>query len=161
MITSTLMFQLVLAMSAQSAPDVRSDLPYDISAERCEVFEVEDKIKCTGRVRVVQGEAILTADEMTVFGATSAAGFERIEGEGDVRYAEGVNAVSGRSAVFDGVNSTITVIGDVVVIQGEQVMVGGRLVYNTETGAMVFEPGETGRVRGVFYTANANAEGPN
>ncbi|MEM9422716.1 MAG: LptA/OstA family protein [Pseudomonadota bacterium] len=133
--------------------------PIDLSATRCEVFENEDTVECTGDVRVTQGPAILTADRMKIFGATAGEGFQRIEGHGDVRYSSEDNAVSGDKAVYDGPANTITVTGDVVVVQGEQVMLGGELIYNTLTRAIVFSPAEDGRVRGLFFTKSAGDAG--
>ena len=154
------MFAMLLLTSVMGLQDtglgaaLDSDAPIDLAAQRCELFEVEDRYVCTGEVRVTQGEAIITADKMTITGASSGDGFTRIEGEGQVRYASGPNAVSGERAVYDGPNNLLTVTGGVVVIQGEQVMVGGELVYNTETKAIVFTPGPDGRVRGLFRTAS-------
>ena len=42
--------------------------------------------------------------------------------------------------------------GDVILTQGENVMTGGRLTYNTRTEAAEMDgAGENGRVQGVFY----------
>lgn len=139
------------------APTLRDDRPIDVTAARCEVFENEDTVRCEGSVRVAQGEAILAAERMTIFGTRAEGGFERIEAVGGVRYATGDNAMSGNSAIYDAASSTLTVTGDVVVVQADQVMTGGRLVYNTVTGATIFTPPEGGRVRGVFYTASDKA----
>ncbi len=131
--------------------------PIDLSAARCEVFENQDTVECTGNVRVTQGPALLTADRMIIYNATGGDGFQRIEGYGNVRYASEDNAVSGNEATYDGPTNTITVTGDVVVVQGEQVMLGGQLIYNTLTRAIVFSPAEDGRVRGLFYTNSASS----
>lgn len=132
-------------------PEFRDDKPIDISAERCEIFDNQDTWQCEGSVRVAQGDAILSAGKMTIFGTKSENGFSRIEAFGSVRYASGVNAMSGNAATYDAANTTLTLTGDVVVVEGEQIMTGGRLVYNTTTGATVFTPPPSGRVRGVFF----------
>lgn len=138
----------------QPAGDMSFDpsLPVDLSAGRCEAREQEDRVTCTGSVRVTQGDAILSAAKMSLFGVNTPSGLRRIEAEGEVRYASGPNAVSGASGVYDAASTTLTVTGDVIVIQGSQVMTGGRLIYNTETGDVEFGPGSGGRVRGLFYT---------
>lgn len=142
------------AAAAQNPLTLKGDAPIDISAERCEVFQAEDKTICTGKVRVSQDKALLTADKMTLLGATGGDGFDSIEGEGNVRYASGEDAISGDYALYEAATTTLNVKGDVVVIQGQQIMVGGSLVYNTESGALRFGPGEDGRVRGLFHTAS-------
>ncbi|MEM9233511.1 MAG: LptA/OstA family protein, partial [Pseudomonadota bacterium] len=125
-------------------PTLRDDQPIDVSAGRCEVFENQDTVRCEGSVRVSQGEAILAANLMTIYGTQAEGGFRRIEAEGDVRYATGDNAMSGKSAVYDAATTTLTVTGDVVVVQADQVMTGGRLIYNTTSGATVFMPSDGG-----------------
>lgn len=131
-------------------------LPIDLSAGRCEASEMEDRVTCSGSVRVVQGEAILTAETMTLFGVNDAEGLRRIEAEGEVRYANGPNAISGHSGIYDAVATELVVTGDVIVIQDGQVMTGGELIYNTETGDVLFTPGREGRVRGLFYTRSSD-----
>lgn len=128
--------------------------PIDIAASRCEASDGGDTLNCTGTVRITQGDAILSAEEITVFGANSEAGFERIVGRGSVRFANGENKLSGDRADYDGTSTTLTVVGNVVVVQGTQVMTGGELIYNTVTRAMVFTPDATGRVRGLFFTGS-------
>lgn len=150
----SLMGMTVLSGQDLPAPALRDDQPIDVTAARCEVFDNEDTLRCEGSVRVAQGESILAAERMTIYGTQAEGGFRRIEAEGAVRYAKGDNAMSGKSAVYDAASSTLTVTGDVVVVQADQVMTGGRLVYNTTTGATLFTPPEGGRVRGVFYTAS-------
>ncbi|WOI52899.1 LptA/OstA family protein [Parvularcula sp. LCG005] len=153
----TLSFAGLALFAAQDAEPYfgqGGNLPIDISADgSCEFLDQQDRIKCVGDVRVTQGISILSADEMTVDGVSSDGGFNRIESRGNVRYADGENAVSGELAIYDASTSIITVTGNVIVIQGEQIMVGGELIYNTSTGAMSFTPGADGRVRGLFYTA--------
>ncbi|MEM9989183.1 MAG: LptA/OstA family protein [Pseudomonadota bacterium] len=142
---------------AQNSFSLQEDSPINISAERCEVLQTEDKITCTGTVRVSQDDALLTADKMIVFGATDGEGFDLIEGEGNVRYARGADALSGDHAIYDAVKTLMTVTGNVVAVQEKQIMVGGKLIYNTETGALDLGPGEDGRVRGLFHTASSAA----
>lgn len=135
---------------------LRDDLPIDVSAERCEVFENEDAVRCNGNVRVRQADAILTGDVMTIIGLSEEGGFRRIEAVGNVRYASGTDAISGARGVYDAPTTTVTVTGDVVAITKDQIMTGGELIYNTETGRTVFSAGSKGRVRGLFYTADAD-----
>lgn len=136
---------------AQDRFGLAADGPINVGADACDVFEAEGRVVCTGSVRVVQGEGILVAANMTVFGADGG-GFDRMIAEGDVRYSNGENAVSSQRGVYDAAAQTITMTGDVVVVQGTQVMTGGVLVYHTDTRKMVFTPDEGERVRGLFQT---------
>ncbi|ADM09336.1 hypothetical protein PB2503_06352 [Parvularcula bermudensis HTCC2503] len=129
-----------------------ADAPIDLSADgACEVIDNGAIVRCSGGVRIVQGAAILASDRMTVYGIDPDGGFDRIEAVGDVRYSNGENAISGARGTYSALSTELTVTGDVVVIQGDQVLTGGELVYNTETGASRFSPPPGGRVRGLFY----------
>lgn len=142
----------VSAAWAQTTPSIglSADEPISVDAARCEAFQREDRVVCTGDVMVAQGPALLTAEKMTITFFPGTQDFRRIEGEGGLRYASGQDAISGTQGTFDADTSTITVTGDVVVVQGEQVITGDRLVYDTESGALSFSAGGSGRVRGLF-----------
>jgi lipopolysaccharide export system protein LptA len=48
----------------------------------------------------------------------------------------------------------VVITGDVIVTQGQNVMTGGRLTYNTATQSVTMAGGagsNGGRIRGVFY----------
>ena len=107
---------------------------------------------CRGDVVLSQGPSILTADTLSLTFYPGTQDPKRIEAEGRVRYASGLDAISGRAGVFDADASTITVTGDVVVVQGDQVVTGERLVYNTQTGAISLAAAPGQRVRGLFVT---------
>ena len=127
-----------------------SDAPITIDAARCDLLEQRGEAVCTGDVRIAQGPALLTGDRILVRFFEGTQDPRYIEGEGRVRYANGEDAIAGDKGVFDAETSTVTVTGDVVVVQGEQVLTGNRLVYNTQTGALSFSAAEGGRVRGLF-----------
>ncbi|WP_031554354.1 LptA/OstA family protein [Parvularcula oceani] len=150
MIGTNAAFALTVLL-AQTAPiGLSSDAPISVDAQRCDALQREDRLVCTGEVRISQAEALLTADRVVINFLPGTQDFRTIEGEGNVRYANGEDAISGDAGTFDAETSTITVTGDVVVVQGEQIITGERLVYNTETGALSFSAGEGGRVRGLF-----------
>ena len=159
MTLSRLLIALPLAAALTSAASaqvqtprigLQSDAPIDLDAESCDAFQAEDRVVCTGDVVVAQGPALLTAQRMEIRFKPGTQEFSRIEGEGGMRYASGPDAISGETGVFDSATSTVTVTGDVVVVQGEQVITGERLVYNTATGALSFSAAPGGRVRGLF-----------
>lgn len=139
------------AANAQLAPKV-GDGPIDITGDRLEV--VDDVATWTGRVRAVQGEAILTAEKL-IADLDENNAFTRIRAIGDVRYSNGKDAITGKSGVYDASARTITITDDVVVTQGEQVMTGGELVYWVDTGKLLFTAPAGRRIRGIFYAKGA------
>ena len=133
-----------------------TDAPITLEAERCELLDQQQETICEGSVRIAQGAALLTSDRVVLRFFEGTQDPRYIEGIGRVRYANGDDAIGGARGVFDAQTSTVTVTGDVVVVQGEQVLTGERLVYNTQTGALSFSAAEGGRVRGLFRPGAAN-----
>lgn len=133
--------------SAQLLPQA-SDDPIDITGDRLEV--IDDVATWIGNVRAVQGEAILTASRL-VADLDDAGAFKKIRAEGGVRFSNGKEAIAGKVGVYDAGARTITIIDDVVVTQGEQVMTGGELVYWVDTGRLLMTAPSGRRIRGIFY----------
>ena len=139
------------AAAAQDALGFASDQPISLDrADRCEASRDQSEIVCTGSVVVTQGPAILTSDRVAIDFFPGTQAFRRITADGAVRYANAQDAISGTRAVYDAEAASVTVTGGVVVVQGEQVMTGERLIYNTATGALSFAAPEGGAVRGLF-----------
>jgi lipopolysaccharide export system protein LptA len=139
--------------SAQIAPRL-TDAPIDITGDRLEVEG--DVATWSGAVRAVQGEAILSADTL-VADMTEGGDVSRIQASGQVRYSNGKQAITGKRGVYDAAARTITMIEDVVVVEGEQVMVGGELVYWIDSGRILFTAPAGRRIRGIFHTKRDGA----
>jgi len=147
----TLAFFLALAAApaaAQIAPQI-TDAPIDITGDRLEV--VGDVATWSGSVRAVQGEAILAADTL-IADMTEGGDVSRIRAAGSVRYSNGKQAITGKRGVYDAAARTITISEDVVVVEGEQVMAGGELVYWIDSGRILFTAPSGRRIRGIFHT---------
>ena len=132
--------------------------PITLEADRCDLLDQQEETVCEGSVRIAQGSALLTSDKVTLRFFEGTQDPRYIEGEGRLRYANGADAIGGNRGVFDAATNTVTVTGDVVVVQGEQVLTGERLTYNTLTGALSFSAAEGGRVRGLFRPGAARKQ---
>lgn len=129
-----------------------SDEPIDITGESLEI--VDDVATWTGKVRAVQGAAILTAERLVAV-IDRDGGFSSIRAIGNVRYYNGKEAISGGSALYDAGARAITVSENVVVTQGKTVMSGGALVYWIDSGRINFTAPGGQRIRGIFHSAAA------
>ena len=138
---------------AQLAPE--SEGPIDITGDTAE-FQ-DELLVWTGNVRVVQGEALLTADRLEA-ALDEEGDFTTITAIGSVRYSNGAEAITGRRGVYDDVERTITMTENVLVTQGKQVMSAGKVVYWIDSGQVRFYPEEGRRIRGIFYTDDADPE---
>lgn len=145
-----------------------SDAPVDLTADELEVINTQCLSIWRGSAEALQDKSRLRADVLKTFfqvsgGArtasatsTNCGALARIEAEGNVFYVTPEQRVRGRHAVYEAANETITITGDVVAAQGQNVLRGDRLVINVQTGQAQMHTnvkgrGKPGRVRGVFY----------
>jgi len=129
--------------------DPGSDKPIQIEADRLEVHDPQKLAIYSGHVRVRQGETILEAPELRVFysgqgpaaaGATAPASsgpigsrVSRIEAGPGVNVRSGDRTASGERAVLDMAKNLVTLEGNVVLTQGQNVVRGERVVFNLVT----------------------------
>lgn len=152
-----------------------SDAPVDLTADELEVFNTQCLSVWRGSAEALQDKSRLRADVLKTFfqttGATRAGtassancgALDRIEAEGNVFYVTPDQRVRGRHALYEAASETITITGDVVAAQGQNVLRGERLVINVKTGQAQMHTnvkgrGKPGRVRGVFYPDQQQAQ---
>ena len=142
-----------------------ADGPIDITADELEVQNKACVSTWRGKAEALQGEARLRADLIratfaTKGGATGSGAcgdLIKMDAEGNVYYVTSKNQrVRGDVGVYDAQNETVTLTGDVVAVQDQNVLRGSRMVFNTQTGEGRMVGGASGpnaknRPRGVFY----------
>ena len=176
---------LLAAFALSGAPALAQQLgpggdgPVDITADELEVQNKACVSIWRGRAEALQGQTRLRADllratmatKQAVAGApslgTSACGeLIRMEAEGQVFYITAKDQrVRGDAATYDANAETVTMTGDVIAVQGQNVLRGSRMVFNTKTGEGRLTGGATGRnqsarPRGVFYQTKKPADAP-
>lgn len=146
-------FANISSASAQFVAD--ADTPIDITGAVLDVVDGRDYVIWEGDVQAVQGNSVLTAPKLVIYGV-EAGKLTRIIAEGGMRYTNGSEAISGDRGVYNAADETITVTGNVVVVQGEQILAGAKLIYNTRTGSIRFTSAAKQRVRGIFFTKDSS-----
>jgi lipopolysaccharide export system protein LptA len=169
---------LVAAGPASAQLAQNSDAPVDISADQLEVVNTQCLATYRGAAEAMQDTARLRAEVLKVFyktrqaptgpqtsaaqaaGATGAMGgkcdsqLDRMEAIGSVYYVTPQQRVRGDSAVYEAGSDTLTLTGDVIAIQGQNVLRGSKLVIRISTGDAQMQSGgkgKGGRVRTVIY----------
>jgi lipopolysaccharide export system protein LptA len=160
-------FALICAAApaaAQIAPN--SNAPVDITADELEVVNGDCSAIWRGNAEALQDTSRLRADVLRIYnkkgppkpGANqpNCGTMDRMVAEGSVYYISPQQRVRGDRATYQAVSETITMTGDVVAAQGQNVLRGSRMVINTDTGKGVMQSdvkgrNKPGRVRGVFY----------
>ena len=167
---------------AQISP--QSNGPMDISADNGTFVGAACESTWSGSAEVLQGTSRLRANLIRAYfkkkpgaaGANSGGGkaggpigglpggpesacgaTERIEAEGEVFYVTPDQVARGDRAVYTADNDQIVMTGNVIVVQGKNVVHGDRLTIQVSTRQAQMESdakgrGATNRVRGVFYS---------
>ena len=154
-----------------------SDGPLDITADELEVQNKTCISVWRGRAEALQGQARLRADLLrAVFAPTAGGGgtsgiganvcgdLIRLEAEGSVFYVTSKEQrVRGDAGTYAVDSETVTLTGDVVAVQGQNVLRGTKMVFNTKTGEGRMMGNATGRnqgvrPRGVFYPSKKKAD---
>jgi len=120
--------------------DTGSEDPIQIEADRLEVRDPEKLAIYTGNVKVRQGGTPMDAPELKVFyqqggpepGAPGSQ-VTRIEAGPNVLVSSDKQTASGNQAVLDMAQEVITISGNVILTQGENIVRGERLVVNLKT----------------------------
>ncbi|WP_158025648.1 MULTISPECIES: LptA/OstA family protein [Maricaulis] len=165
-IALTGLMSAALTGNAALAQIGNSSLPLDIEADTFEVFDAERHIVWLGNVHVVQGESSLQADRMDVYynGESEGEGggwgdIDRIVATDNVFYITPAQRARGDRGVYQMAEEIITLTGEVVITQGDNVITTNRFVNNLATGNSNFGEAGTGeRVRMVLQPARTTDE---
>ena len=168
---------LLAAQPAAAQLAANSNAPVDITADELEVVQGQCASVWKGSAEALQDTSRLRADVLRAFfvpkpksstpapagaaASSSACGdLLRMEAEGSVYYVTPDQRVRSNRAVYEANTDTITMTGDVVAVQGQNVLRGDKMVFNTQTGqgqVMGGGKGSKSRPRGVFYPKQDDA----
>jgi lipopolysaccharide export system protein LptA len=150
--------------------------PVQIEAASLEVRDKDKVATFSGSVKVVQGDTILRCKSLVVFyeggaqsggsamksatpGPGGASSISRLEARGGVTVNQKDQTATGDTGLFDMKSNTVTLQGNVLVSQGQNVMRGERLVVDLTTGVSRVDSGKaTGPVR-MLFQQGGQAEG--
>jgi lipopolysaccharide export system protein LptA len=151
--------------------------PVQIEAATLEVRDKDKVATFSGNVHVIQGDTDMRCRSLVVFyedeGAQGAAAnpgirtaqpgpggnskIKRLEANGNVVVTQKDQTATGDKGVFDMRANTVTLLGNVVMSQGQNVLRGERLVVNLTSGVSRVEGG---RVQGLFQRGGRLENGP-
>ena len=155
------------------------DQPVKIESATLEVRDKENKATFTGNVQVTQGDTILRCKRLVVFydqapnaapaqpgqNAPAQAGqkkssgqsIKRAEAEGDVVVIQKDQTATGDRGIFDMKSNTMTLTGNVVLTQCQNVVRGESLFIDLTTGMSRVEAGKGARVSSLLVpNGNSN-----
>jgi lipopolysaccharide export system protein LptA len=166
-------------------PDAGSRDPVDITADHGELFQDERRLVYTGNVEAIWGQDRLRTPQLTIFftkhdpaaptpkaaapppGGAAGSTFgkiDRMEADGTVYFTTPTQNAKGDHGTYLAAPDTITLLGDVVLVQDKNVSTGDKLVIDRKTDhSTLYANGGAApsagphRVRGVFYQDQNNA----
>ncbi len=163
-----------LAMTAFATPAYaqlsESGGPVSYSADNLEYFDGERRLVLVGDVDIVQNDARLRADRITLFFSRSSGGgqggqqglgsgdIERMIAEGEVYYVRPSQSARGNRAVYEVAQDSVVFSGNVVVASEENVMRGETLTLHISSRRTVIRPQAGQRVRGVFVPSEGQGQ---
>ena len=138
-----------------------STLPLDVGADHMENWDSERRTTLIGNVDIVQGDRRLMADHVELHHGLSETGgrgdIERIVATGNVRYYSPLQNARGDTGVYRIEDDTITLRGDVVIRQCDNVITTTFFSTNLTSGDSTFgQEGNGQRVRAVLYTQESD-----
>jgi lipopolysaccharide export system protein LptA len=143
------------------------DKPIKINSATLEVRDKDKMATFSGDVHLVQGDTTLRSKTLVVFydddpaakpakpvaatapqgGAQQNQQIKRVEAKGDVVVTQKEQTATGESGIFDMRANTVTLLGNVVISQGQNVVKGDRLVVDMTTGVSHVECNNSQRCR--------------
>ena len=126
----------MLPITAQAQFSKNNSAP--IQADAYDVTNTAGVTILSGQVDVRQGETRILSDVMRIHGGATGVGaatsdISRIEATGNFYYLTPDQEVRGNSGVYTKESDSFTVTGDVILLQGENVVTGDTLIYNLTT----------------------------
>lgn len=147
------------ALQAQSIlKDHDTYQPLDITAERLEMKQKQGRAIFKGAVRVVQGKMTLSSESLTVFYKTAEGeekpAISRLDALGTVTLVSETESLAGDWGIYDVVRRLVTIGGNVVFKQGDNILKGQRLEFDLVSGLAKLDgqddASDDGRVSGSF-----------
>ncbi len=149
---------------SSSLPNASNE-PISIEADRLEVRDREKIAVFAGSVVVNQGHTRMRASAMRVFydgdvapgAGGSSSSIRRIEASGPIVVNQPDQTATGDSATYDMATRTISLVGNVVLTQGRNVVRGPRLRIDMRTNQAFIEGG---RVQGLLVPGEGAPQAP-
>ena len=152
--------------------------PVHIEAGTLEVRDKDKVATFSGNVKVTQGDTAMRCKSLTVFyeqdgkdadksksvavadpGPGGQQRIKKLEARGGVVVTQKQQTATGDLGLFDMEGNTVTLSGNVVMTQGQNVLKGDKLVVDLTNGVSRVESGKNGqgRVQGLFQPGSAGA----
>jgi lipopolysaccharide export system protein LptA len=137
-----------------------SDAPVAFAADRIELQDRQDRVVLAGNVDITQGDLRLRAARTTMaFTDAGELKIHRIDATGGVTVTRGTQSAEGAVAIYDFDRRIITMAGNVQLRRGGDVLNGGRLVIDLNTGVASIDGRAGGGSPGIGSPSGSSSGG--
>ncbi len=150
-----------LPASGQSLQGHNTNGPVDVAADRIEVQDRAQRAIFSGNVQVKQGGLNMSAPRLTVAYASGGSGtdIQRLDATGGVVVTSATETARGQIAIYDLPRRIITMVGGVQLSQRGNVVNGGRLVIDLNSGRAVVDGRSSGGAPGTDQGSGGRVTG--
>jgi lipopolysaccharide export system protein LptA len=152
---------VAIPASGQSLQNHSTNAPVDFAADRIEVQDRAQRAVLSGNVQVRQAGMTLSAPRLTVAYASGGGGtdIQRLDATGGVVVTSATETARGQIAIYDLPRRIITMVGGVQLQQRGNVVNGGRLVIDLNSGRAVVDGSAVGGAPGTQGTSGGRVTG--
>lgn len=154
---------LAAATAAAAQSNHNSNAPIDFASDHIELLDRANRVLLTGNVRITQAEMTLNAARVTVsYTGNLQQGspeVSRLDAAGGVTVTRPEQSAQSQFAVYDLNRRVITMIGGVTLRQGVNVVNGGRLTINLDTGRATIDGSGVGGAAGTTQSRGGRVTG--
>jgi len=138
MLAPALLLGGAMALGARAAGIAghNSDAPVHFDADHSELLDKQDRALLVGHVVITQDDLRLTCARGVVAYTSENGGqkIQRFDATGEVDVTRGDENAHGDAGIYDFNQHIITLVGNVVLHRGSDVLRGARLVYDLDSG---------------------------
>jgi len=154
-----------MELQAQGISSHNTRAPVTVDAGRIVAQDRQDRVIFSDDVIVTQAGLTVRADRMQLnYQNAQSLELQRITATGGVSVVRGNERATGSTAVYDFTRRIITLAGNVELRQGSNMLSGGRLVIDLDTGVSSVDgkasggtsSSNVGRVRGTFSVSQGD-----
>lgn len=146
-----LLFLATLTTSPTWAADpfagINLEQPLEITSERLEVFQNEQKTVFSGQVEAIQGDFQLNTDRLTVYYDEQQRLVDRLEAEGRVKVVQQDRSAQADRAVFKQQEQVLILTGHAILTQGTNRVAGEEIVFDLANNSSTVKSSGSGRVK--------------
>ncbi len=133
--------------------------PIEITSQKLEVLQNEQKTVFSGQVEARQNDFLLTTDLLTVFYDNEQNQIARLEAEGQVRLVQLDRRAQADHAVFKQAEQVLVLSGHALLQQGANQVAGEEIVFDLANNTSTVKSSGAGRVKATILPPKKGSTG--